>query len=119
MPNYKDTNIPVYPSLGLFDEILSGVISLELTSLGIVTRKAAAARPLVRAPYTVLYIGGIASGHILRACRILHFKKVATMDAREVKVIDTSGRNGQPGVERWAKKPAIGNCFSRDFLRNR
>jgi hypothetical protein len=54
MPNYKDTNIPVYPSLALFDQILSGVISLELTTLGIVTRKAAAARPLVRAPYTVV-----------------------------------------------------------------
>jgi hypothetical protein len=31
------------------------------------------------------------------------------MDAREVKVIDTSGRNGQPGVEIWEKKPAEGN----------
>jgi hypothetical protein len=30
------------------------------------------------------------------------------MDAREVKVIDTSGRNGQPGPENWTKKPAEG-----------
>jgi len=30
------------------------------------------------------------------------------MDAREVKVIDTSGRNGLPGVENWDKRPAEG-----------
>jgi hypothetical protein len=33
------------------------------------------------------------------------------MDAREVKVIDTSGRNGQPGQDNWTKKPAEGNIL--------
>lgn len=38
------------------------------------------------------------------------------MDAREVKVIDTSGRNGQPGVEFWEKKSAEGDCPQSFFL---
>jgi hypothetical protein len=33
------------------------------------------------------------------------------MDAREVKVIDTSGRNGHPGPENWGKKPAEGKSL--------
>jgi hypothetical protein len=30
------------------------------------------------------------------------------MDAREVKVVDTSGRNGLPGIENWNKNPGEG-----------
>jgi len=38
------------------------------------------------------------------------------MDAREVKVIDTSGRNGHPGQDNWIKKPAEGKCPSITYF---
>jgi hypothetical protein len=37
-----------------------------------------------------------------------HVATQSTMDAREVKVIDTSGRNGQPGRDNWTRRPAEG-----------
>jgi len=36
------------------------------------------------------------------------FATQPTMDAREVKVIDTSGRNGIPGLDKWTLRPAEG-----------
>ncbi len=35
------------------------------------------------------------------------------MDAREIKVVNTSGRNGLPGPEGWTKKAPEGKCLQR------